>query len=201
MGGLAPTLFLISPFMRNGKVMAYLRANPSVNRVRLLGQIAEGLAHLHTRIGPKGVVVHGDLKGENILISDDGNAFIADFGFSTCIDEDIQQRTGATTTSFQMAGTLPFMAPEILLLGEQKSPATDVYAFGMVIYQLHEGSPPFREMNAAQLIVAIHQEIRPKLPSRFDNAPLWALATKCWSHNAADRPTMEEVAGKLRVDL
>ncbi|KAF8504106.1 kinase-like domain-containing protein [Gautieria morchelliformis] len=126
------SLFMVSPFLENGNITHYLSdIAPNADRRCLLIESAEGLLYLHTRQPP---VLHGDLKGANILISDAGNAVLADFGLSRISHEE-------TTTLLHGAGSPRWMAPELILAGDEetgplKSPKTDVYAFGHIMLEV-----------------------------------------------------------------
>ncbi|KAG8992577.1 hypothetical protein FRB90_000963 [Tulasnella sp. 427] len=76
---------VISPWFSNGNVAEYLQRNPGADRLRLIQQVASGVAYLH---GRKPVVVHGDLKHDNVLIDRDGNPRIIDFGLSKAVEEE-----------------------------------------------------------------------------------------------------------------
>ncbi|KDQ16034.1 hypothetical protein BOTBODRAFT_97408, partial [Botryobasidium botryosum FD-172 SS1] len=100
--------YLISPWMENGHVLDYVQTNPDADRVCLLAQVADGLEYLHN-LEPE-PVIHGDLRGPNILISPSGDARIADFGLSE-LKADIYD---SCSTSFITAGNSRWQAPEIL---------------------------------------------------------------------------------------
>ncbi|EJD46477.1 kinase-like protein, partial [Auricularia subglabra TFB-10046 SS5] len=128
---------LVSAFMEKGSMMEYIEANPAARKEPLIVQIAEAVSHLHRLLG----LVHGDLKCQNVLISDDGNALLADFGLSTTVEK--QAGDGPTATAIRASNTLRFAAPE-LLKDDARSPSrmirsktteTDVFAFGMLMIQ------------------------------------------------------------------
>lgn len=152
--------------------------------MRLLHDVASGMAYLHA----KGVI-HGDLKSVNIMV-DHGKAMIADFGLSRVR----QQMTTAggwssSAAAGGIAGTPAFIAPEVLSGQLPRAPA-DVYAFGMVCFEvLSGGHYPFEGMpNIPAIIykVAVLRE-RPARPEGVSDG-IWALMNDCWEFDAANRP-------------
>ncbi|EJT98842.1 kinase-like protein, partial [Dacryopinax primogenitus] len=134
-------LCMVSPWQRNGTAISYLEQNWQDNDeghdlvLNLILGIAYGLEYLHNQTPP---VVHGDIKGNNVLVSDDGNALLADFGLSTVV-EDIDPGI----TSMLYAGSLPWMSPErmdpsrfALDIRTARTPASDMWSFGMTIYEV-----------------------------------------------------------------
>ncbi|KAH9925501.1 kinase-like domain-containing protein [Fomitopsis serialis] len=141
------TLFpvcLVSVWMKYGNISGYLRQYPNEDRLRLLIDVAEGLAYLHSES-----MVHGDLKCANILINDERQACIGDFGLSAVIHD--PETIMSITPSPNAVGTLRWTAPEILdpesfgLEHAVASPETDVYSFGMVTWETFSGHTPYEE--------------------------------------------------------
>ncbi|KAF8597277.1 kinase-like protein [Ceratobasidium sp. AG-I] len=115
-------LAMISPWMKNGNVMQYMKNNPSLNKYALCAQVVDVVSYLH------GIdVVHGDLKGDNILVSDDGILKLTDFGLAIMHE----QATQFSTTEMG-GGTYRWMAPELMKDDGVRSKEADVYALGMV---------------------------------------------------------------------
>lgn len=106
---------LISPWFEHGDVLTYLQKHPFADRRKLVRQVAEGLIYLHSR-GPP--VVHGDLKGGNVLINAKGEVGLCDFGLSKVL----QDCPSALTTSNLGVGTLRWCAPG--MSGERSRMAT-----------------------------------------------------------------------------
>ncbi|KAJ2932169.1 hypothetical protein H1R20_g4931, partial [Candolleomyces eurysporus] len=100
--GLVPAL--ISPYCGRGSVLDFIKKDPSVERLPIIIGVAKGLQYLHSRD-----VVHGDLKAQNVLMSDSGTPLLSDFGRSKFI-----ARRGYTT---EFTGTSRYLAPEILSCG------------------------------------------------------------------------------------
>uniref|UniRef100_A0A7C4QSZ0 Serine/threonine protein kinase n=1 Tax=Schlesneria paludicola TaxID=360056 RepID=A0A7C4QSZ0_9PLAN len=104
-------------------------------------RIAEGLAEAHRHH-----ILHRDLKPENVLLTHTGIPKIADFGLARTVAKETEGGTGR-----ELAGTPPFMAPE-LFQGGPASPASDVYALGVTYYVLLTGQYPFKSPNLNELI-------------------------------------------------
>ncbi|KAF8331383.1 kinase-like domain-containing protein [Cantharellus anzutake] len=112
---------LVSPWCPNGSVLEYLEKNPHAERIDLARDIAKGLDYLH-HLTP--AVIHGDLKPANVLVSDNHNAILCDFGLSRFSSE---LSTGQTSST--AAFTIRFTPPEVILDEERKSTESDVYSF------------------------------------------------------------------------
>ncbi|KAG8893772.1 hypothetical protein FRB99_001717, partial [Tulasnella sp. 403] len=115
-------LYLISPWMDNGSLHDYVTKQPQCDRIRFLRETAEALVFVHD-MG----IIHGDLKAQNILVSSTEHALLCDFNLS-------KQELTLTIAGLKGTGSLPFQSPE-LWEGASRTRATDVYAFGMTIYQ------------------------------------------------------------------
>jgi eukaryotic-like serine/threonine-protein kinase len=107
-------------------------------RMQLVIQVLQALAYLHRR-----GIIHRDLKPGNILIDTGGQVKVLDFGLATEHDMDTE-----------VVGTLQYMAPEVLQ-GEGASIAADLYAVGIIAYELLAGQHPFHTKNTAQLVMDI----------------------------------------------
>ncbi|KAJ7767392.1 kinase-like domain-containing protein, partial [Mycena maculata] len=181
------SLCMVSPWMDHGTVLDYLKKHGRADVDKLLFEIAQGLQYLHSRN-----IVHGDLRGANILINEDWNACLADFGLSV-----FSNATASMHTS-NRAGSLRWMAPELIdpdRFGTKfgRTPASDVYAFGCVCVELYTGRPPFSELSevVALLKIVVHGE-RAERPSAMSDM-LWERVMKYWADNPAARPVAEVV--------
>ncbi|KAJ7721125.1 kinase-like domain-containing protein [Mycena metata] len=124
------SLCMVSPWMEHGTVLNYLNAHGRANIGKLLFEVAQGLEYLHSND-----IVHGDLRGANILINQDWSACLADFGLSGFSDATANQ------TSSKRAGSIYWMAPQLLAPEQFKTrftrtPASDVYAFACVCLEV-----------------------------------------------------------------
>jgi serine/threonine protein kinase len=123
-------------------------------------QILLGLTFLHGNN-----IIHGDLKPGNILLNRFGVVKLADFGTSHCLAKRKQETP---------MGTLPYMAPEIIL-GGQATPSSDIWSLGCTLFQFATGLAPYSECEGlCQIMLKISQE---KL---FDLAPLHKTSLEPW---------------------
>ena len=126
----------------------------------VLGGLAEAAAH---------GIVHRDLKPENVLVTADGHAKVADFGIAKAIGQ--VTATAYRTATGQIIGTPAYMAPEQATGGEI-TPQADLYATGVIAYELLAGRHPFHDIDAPMALLMAHvnaepeplSEVRPDLP-------------------------------------
>ncbi|WWD07245.1 hypothetical protein V865_005342 [Kwoniella europaea PYCC6329] len=188
-----PPWFLVSPWMKNGRITDYIRsdAGSKVDRIALIHRVAQGMEYLHSRD-----VIHGDLKGQNILIDDEGRPRLCDFGLSQ-IKIDITSKSANPTEGESNAGTLRFLPPERLKL----SPLTkecDVYSFAMTIYQIYSGEIPFAALDTYNAKMSILEGIRPPQTSDIPDQ-LYELMTRCWAADPRIRPSFGEISVQLKA--
>lgn len=140
-------------------------------RIHLLVQLADALAYLHRR-----GIVHRDLKPENALVDEQGELYVLDFGLAM---DDPRSQTDHT-----VAGTLTFMAPEVLR-GGIPSPYSDLYAFGLIAMMVLTGEHPWQTHQPNDLINAILTQSVDT--SAIENEELRALLDWMLSKSPAER--------------
>ncbi|CAK5271444.1 unnamed protein product [Mycena citricolor] len=191
------SLCLISPWMQNGTVLKHLEeyGRGSVNK--LLLDIARGLEYLHEQN-----IIHGDLRGANVLIDASWTACLADFGL-TCFSD----ATSATNDTTNRPGSARWMAPELLypdLFGVkfQRTCSTDMFAFACVCLELYTGKPPFSSLKEPEALLRVINGERPQRPSNGSEEmtdPMWELVNECWAQDSEKRLSAASVILQIRL--
>ncbi|KAG8736323.1 hypothetical protein FRC10_009464 [Ceratobasidium sp. 414] len=209
---------MVSLWMENRNLPSYLDKHPELSRCDMSIRVCKGLEYLH-RTG----VIHGDLKGNNVLVSNEGVPMITDFGNAV-----LQQGTLQFTETVKQSGFTPrWTAPEIMDEREVKqSEEADVYALGMadntgIIYlsyttriqvphvgsqEVITGKLPYFYINnmiALMRAIGIKNETpkRPEesIPSNSQHGDaLWSLLQSCWEFEPEKRPDAAEVVEIVR---
>ncbi|KAJ7467453.1 kinase-like domain-containing protein [Mycena galericulata] len=181
--------FLVMPYIQYN-ARQFLEQQPSFDPVYILHDVSLALQYLHSR-----KICHGDLKGANILVEPSGRALLCDFGLSR-IKADATSRT-AHTANNTVAGSRNWMAPELLAGSPPKMPS-DIYAFGMTLFELYSGETPLVNIEHSDFIKLVFQlGVRPDQPE-IEDVPkltdsLWNLAERCWLQDPKARPTAGQI--------
>jgi serine/threonine-protein kinase len=161
----------------------------------IAAQVADALAYLHGR-----GVVHGDVKPANILLSDLGGPVrLADFGVARRISRDptVEIRPGtAPIRRRAILATPEYVAPEVVA-GHNPSAAADIYALGLVLYELLCGRSPYRGGTATE-VLRRHARCVPVPPPGLPPV-VWPVIEDCLTPDPADRPDAAALAARLRA--
>ncbi|MGH9369753.1 MAG: protein kinase domain-containing protein, partial [Thermoanaerobaculia bacterium] len=169
----------------------------SAERVLRYGlQIAEALAHAHER-----GMVHRDLKSANVVITPQGQAKVLDFGLAKRVsekglDEATTHSQASLTAAGALVGTLPYMAPE-QFRGQPADARSDVWALGVVLYEMAAGSRPFQGQTGFDLSSAILTRPPAPLPGKVP-VGLKAVIERCLEKEPARR---YQRGGEVRAAL
>src|SRR6202047_80751 len=167
MGEVAGVRFISMAYIQGKDLQHIIRENPKMPLDRVLKfaqQIAEALAAAHAE-----GVVHRDLKPQNLLVGNDDQVFVCDFGLAKSFEESAigMTRTGA------FLGTPRYMSPE-QVEGKPADQRADIYAFGLILYEMVTGDVPFTGESTLKVMYQRIQEkpknpklINPSLPSWF----------------------------------
>jgi serine/threonine-protein kinase len=152
--------------------------------VRILGDIARALEYAHEH-----GVVHRDIKPENVLLSG-GTAVVTDFGIAKAINAALTQPRGKTITGAgSSVGTPGYMSPE-QAAGDHVDERTDLYAWGVVAYELISGVHPFPGKRTAQQLIAAQIAEKPQPIDECCDvpAPLASLIMRAMEKEPGERP-------------
>src|SRR3989338_8899484 len=163
--------------------------------LRYGAQIADALAHAHER-----GIVHRDLKSANVVITPEGRAKVLDFGLAQRLQpEQLAEATrsrASLTGEHTLAGTLHYIAPE-LLRGEPADARSDLWALGVLLYEMAAGKLPFEGQTGFELSSQILREPPAALPARVP-AGLRAIIQRLLAKEPGQR---YQRAGEIRAAL
>ncbi|KAG6918453.1 hypothetical protein DXG01_014330 [Tephrocybe rancida] len=202
---------IVSTWMENGDINNYLRRNPTAIRRMLALDVGNGLAYLHDLS-----IIHGDLKGPNILVDDGGRALLADFGISSVSSSEIVEWTSQTTDN-SSGGTVRWQAPELISVEDNKeegrtkhTKASDIYAWGCVCLEIFTGKIPFANLpNDYNVIHHVQSGGRPQRPLASSPSwtvwglteEIWSCMDSCWSRDPSQRPIASSLVGLLSTGV
>jgi serine/threonine protein kinase len=153
--------FLTQSFIRGGSLDTKLQREKTLDvetAVRICTEVAGALDMLHQH-----ELVHRDVKPGNILLDENGTAYITDFGLAKDSQASLLTRPG------QAVGSLDYMAPE-QIRGEEVGATTDVYALGCVMFECIYGAAPFADRQGMRVLWA-HLQDKPRQPSDRTGLP------------------------------
>ena len=184
--------WLVMEYMQKGSLLSLLKSKDvhldNQHLIKLVADIVHGMRFLHASSPP---IIHGDLKCANVLVDSAFRAKVTDFGYAKQM-----QQPG------KVVGSPFFMAPELLTGGQWHSCASDVYAFGIMLYEMFAQQSLYPGPGDVISILRqiIHQDRRPILPPHLQSLdredPLKSIVsmmTQCWDKEVLKRPTFEEM--------
>ncbi|KAG8714539.1 hypothetical protein FRC11_008094 [Ceratobasidium sp. 423] len=194
--------YLVSPLMRRGNAVQFIKGlkmkGAYVNILKCLRDAALGIQHLHHRDPP---CVHASIRGENVLIKDDGTACLNGFGLTKAL---------TLGNLIELTGDLVqfrWMAPELFQSNPLLNPSCDIWAWAMTALELITGQEPYYQLEQMRSWTFNDRIVKEgKLPQRSDYPTferyspqpdlMWGLLEKCWA-SASERPTIDKVIEEL----
>ena len=158
--------------------------------VTLMAKVARAVHHAHQRR-----ILHRDLKPSNILLDEDGEPHVADFGLATRLSEFGAANAGPP------AGSLPWMAPEAVRGDSVLTTAVDIWALGVILYELLTGVRPFRAEGRSKLAAKILANAPPLPPREVNPAVNHDLDAVCRRCLAVDLDRRYESASAVALEL
>ncbi|KAG8911750.1 hypothetical protein FRC01_005542, partial [Tulasnella sp. 417] len=185
-----PDPALVAPWCSNGTLLEYSAHNlpPQTHILELLIQVASAVQYLHNQQPP---IVHGDIKPSNVMIGDEGQALLSDFGSTVTEDPSAEDHEVS-----DQIGTNGYRAPEVTSPAQQTTSA-DIYSFACLILHVLSGSPPTVPFKLAQQGVIPQPSEHLGLPA---SDPLWGLLVRCWSLDPLARPKIDSVVDELEAE-
>ncbi len=188
--------YYVMPFVEGESLRRHLQRSGAMTvgeALPIMKDVARAMAYAHDN-----GVVHRDIKPDNVLLSS-GSAALTDFGVAKAVDT-AQHADDAADPGLTMAGTSlgtpTYIAPEQAAGDAATDHRADIYAFGVMAYEMLAGVPPFHGKSPQALMVAHIAEPPPPLADKVPSAPpgLADLIMQCLEKEAADRP---QSAGEL----
>lgn len=203
--GREPRRFIVMEYLDGDSLSVILSANskqglsrklfhsptfPFPVLLNLMRDIADSLNYLHKYVHPGAMIIHRDLKPDNIGFTADGKVKLFDFGLCTCVKARV-----LSTETYLMSGctgSLRYMAPEVALK-KAYCEKTDVYAFGILSWQMAKDKVPFSGMNRQEFMSKVVEGgERPKIdkswPKEFSD-----MLQACWNESQHARPSFEDI--------
>ncbi|TCD63455.1 hypothetical protein EIP91_005396 [Steccherinum ochraceum] len=179
-----PYLCMVSPYMEYGNMLQCIKTLEASKAVApreiWLYEVAQGLDYLHQE-----QVVHGDLRGVNILIDEDLHVRLSDFGLSMLLDT-----KPLSAIPSNNAGQGRWSAPELFKAGSQVSFKSDVWSFACVCIEMYTRLPPYAHLSDMQVHARIMNGDLPKMPSLHTGIPRYILnlLDRCFQIDPSARP-------------
>lgn len=185
-----PPYSILTSYMQCGSLWDMIHNHPGTINGTQKTNIALGIAHAMRKLHAKNII-HRDLKSPNILLDEKVLPKVADFGLGRFIGDD-----SAEKYMTKCIGTPIWMAPE-QIHSDTYDKSVDVYAFGMILYEMFTEVVPFKGYTDVQIFQSVEKHLRPELPS-VENQPkqvqkLATLISLCWADDPSLRPSFEKI--------
>lgn len=177
------TPYLVLPYCENGSATSMLGRADESDVIKFLHDVSAALECLHAHN-----IVHQDIKPDNVLLDDDCNFLVTDFGIST------QSRRSSSETNGNYGGTRAYMGPERFEKDATAVNMNDIWALGATAYEMISGNPPFGDNGG--MVQAMGEPI-PDLPDNL-HPELRKIILGCLEPEPWNRPSAEEIRKKTQ---
>ncbi|XP_024173050.1 probable serine/threonine-protein kinase DDB_G0267514 [Rosa chinensis] len=184
-------LAIVTEYLPRGSLFRQLHKNNQAldikRRMRMALDVARGMNYLHRRNPP---IVHRDLKSSNLLVDKNWTVKVGDFGLSK-----LKNATFLTAKSGR--GTPQWMAPEVLR-NEPSNEKSDVFSFGVILWELMTVSVPWNNLNPLQVVGVVgFMDRRLDIPEGL-NPEIVSIIEDCWRSDPGQRPLFEDVIQRMK---
>lgn len=188
-----PNLSIVTEYLSRGSLYRLLHksgAKESLDerrRLTMAYDVAKGMNYLHRRNPP---IVHRDLKSPNLLVDKKYTVKVCDFGLS-------RLKANTFLSSKSAAGTPEWMAPEVLR-DEPSNEKSDLYSFGVILWELATLQQPWGNLNPAQVVAAVGFKCKRLEIPRHVNPQVASIIEACWANEPWKRPSFASIMESLR---
>ena len=175
--------YLIMQYMPNGSALKLIENIDEKRLGKFIFQVSSGLEYLHAN---EPAIIHQDIKPDNVLISSKGDFLLTDFGISTRVRRTLTKSAGNVGYS----GTIAYVPPERYMHNPRPQPEGDIFAFGIMLFEMMTGYLPWNEQGGLGFIGS---QIIPPIDVDGFSDIVKDLTIACISFKPEDRPLASEI--------